>query len=218
MIVQWCVKGLALPSDADARQIINSGSGLICNWWRAALQQPPFQQPPFDQIKTKLTPTGIDMHVNHFTEIDRATMQTYSTQSPFISLSAGVVERNAAAQTNIVHRARKTALWFGSNFGHSKFAYLFTCWVVLAPRRAVPLEGVAEEVRDLNTYRRYSAFQTEGEVVAKLRVPDNQIKSCEKWQFLPARAGRRPCLRIKWTQFNPRFTPPERLTNIRQLI
>jgi hypothetical protein len=218
MIVQWCIKGLALPSDADARKIINSGLGLISNWWRGALQQPPFQQPPFDQIKTKLTPAGIDMHVNHFTEIDPATQQAYSAQSPFISLSAGAVERNAAAQTNIVHRARKTALLFGTNFGRLHFAYLFTCWVVLAPRRAVSLEGVAEEVRDLNTYRRYSAFQTEGEVVAKLRVPDNQIKSCEKWQLHPMGPDGRPCLRVKWTQVNPRFIPPERLTNIRQLI
>ena len=176
-------------------------------------------QPPFDQIKTKLTPAGIDMHVNHFSQTDPATLRPYSVFSPFISLSAGTVERNAAAQANIVHRARKTALWFGTNFGRTDVAYLFTCWVVLAPRRAVELEDVAEEVRDLNTYRSYSAFQTEGEVIAKLRVPDNHIKSCEKWRWHRLGGpGGRPCLRIEWTQFNLRFTPPERLTNIRELI
>lgn len=53
--------------------------------------------------------------------------------SPFISLSAGTIERDAAAQTNHVRSARQTALWFGTEFGNETTAYLFTCWVLLAP-------------------------------------------------------------------------------------
>src|SRR6267142_2148165 len=71
---------------------------------------------------------------------------------------------DATAKTNYVHRARKVGFWFGSNFGASPTAYIYVCWVVLAPRSAVEVEAIAEEVRDLNTYRRYSDFQTEGEI------------------------------------------------------
>jgi hypothetical protein len=35
MIVQWCMKGLSLPGDVEARAIIDSRAGLLSNWWRA---------------------------------------------------------------------------------------------------------------------------------------------------------------------------------------
>jgi len=40
---------------------------------------------------------------------------------------------------------------------------------------AVEISHMAEEVRELNIYRRYSAFQTEGEIVAKIEVSARQI-------------------------------------------
>ncbi|MEI5135093.1 hypothetical protein RB199_26505 [Streptomyces libani] len=124
------------------------------------------------------------------------------------------MERDAAAQTNIVHRARMTALWFGTDFGRKDECYLYLCWVVVSPRRAVEIEGMAEEPRDLNTYRRYSAYQTEGEITAKVLIPDNQIMGCEKWEWdqsanMMSRA---------WLHPNPRFTPPDTLSNVRELI
>jgi hypothetical protein len=78
----------------------------------------------------------------------------------------------------------------------------------------VEVEGVAEEVRDLNSYRRYSAYQTEGEVVAKVFIPDNHIQQCQKWAF--DRASRK--VTPDWVYPNPRFTLPDRLSNIRELI
>ena len=86
--------------------------------------------------------------------------------------------------------------------------------MALAPRVAVTIESVSEEVRDLNTYRRYSQFQPEGEVIAKVWVPDNQIKECEKWTW------DRKDLMFKraWSYPNSRFTLPEMLTNVRELI
>ena len=130
-------------------------------------------------------------------------------------MSAGSVERDTLAKTNRVHRSRSTALWFGSEFGAQAKAYLYVCWVILAPRTAVEVEGVAEEVRDLNTYRRYSDFQTEGEIAVKINLPHNQIKCVERWDW-PTSAGGR--ITRRWVHPNPDFTPPERLTNIRELI
>jgi hypothetical protein len=208
VIVQWCVKGLSLPSDEDARDLLDGCGGLQCNWWRAVHSITP------RGVRSKLTMASLDRHVNHFEEVDPATAQPFRHQSPYISLSAGVVERDSAMKTNFVRRARQTALWFGTEFGEQDHAYLYVCWVVLSPRPTVEIEGVAEEIRDLNNYRRYSPFQTEGEVTAKIAVPDNQIASCERWDLDRAM----PAFRQKWVYPNPRFTPPEQLSNVRELI
>jgi hypothetical protein len=208
MIVQWCVKGLNLANDTVARDIIDGRGGLVCNWWRRVGQITPAEQ------RDRLNPNSIDMHVNQFTTTDPATGRPFSEDTPFISLSAGTVERDAVAKTNLVHRARRTALFFGTDFGRYPKAYLFICWVVLAPRSAIEIEGVAEEIRDLNTYRRYSPFQSEGEIAAKIIVPDNQIHSCEKWEIRPGDDH----FHQSWASPNPRFTPPERLSNVRELI
>jgi hypothetical protein len=208
MIVQWCMKGLALRGDAEARAIIDSREGLVSNWWRAvgSIRQA--------DKSAKLTFANLDLHVNHFTDPDPATGKPFCELSPFISLSSGTVERDAVAKTNYVHTALRTALWFGTNFGATDTAYLYTCWIMLGIREAVEVEAVAEEIRDLNTYRRYSAYQTEGEVAAKIVVPDNHIQKCEKWLWDKAARTIMP----GWVQMNPRFTPPEMLSNVRELI
>lgn len=208
MIVQWCVKGLSLPSDEHARGLIDGRSGLVCRWW---LKHNPL---PRNEVDLKLTQQNLNLHVNHFKSVDPATGLPFCEESPFISLSCGTVERDAVAKTNFVHTARHTALWFGTQFGAEREAYLYTCWVVLAPRSAVSVQGVAEEIRDLNTYRRYSPYQTEGEVTAKIIVPSNQIRGCEKWVW------DRPSNRIEreWEYLNTGFTAPEALSNVRELI
>lgn len=208
MIVQWCVKGLQLNSDAEARAIIDSRGGLFCNWGRTV------HEIPICDIPDKLTARNLDMHVNHFLATDPATGQPFYKNSAFISLSCGTIERDAAAQTNLVHRARQTALMFGTQFGERTIAYLYLCWVVIGPRSAVEVQGVSEEIRDVNTYRRYSQFQTQGEVTAKILVPDNQIRWCEKWEW--DRPGR--IFNLVDVFRNPRFVRPEKLSNVRELI
>jgi hypothetical protein len=208
MIVQWCVKGLNLAGDSEARNVIDSRMGIVSNWWRNVHTITP------NLKRDKLTPRNLDLHVNHFTSNDPTTSRPFCENSPFISLSCGTVERDKLAQTNLTHRARRTALWFGTSFGQVDTAYLYTCWVILAPRPAVEVEGVAEEIRDLNAYRRYSAFQTEGEVTAKILVQDNHIRDCEKWE----KDRTAMIYRRRWVYPNPRFTPPEQLSNVRELI
>lgn len=208
MIVQWCIKGLALESDKAARWILDSRAGLASNWWRAV------RTLNRAEIPDKLTPANLDFHVNHFSDLDAATGLPFSERTPFISLSCGSVERDVTAKTNYVHAALRTALWFGTNFGARDSAYLYTCWILVGTRQAVEVEAVAEEIRDLNTYRRYSAYQTEGEVVAKVIVPDNHIEKCQKWTW--DRTARK--IVPDWIQANPRFTPPSILSNVRELI
>ena len=157
---------------------------------------------------------NLDLHVNHFTDKDLSTGLPFADRTPFISLSCGSVERDAAAATNYVHTALRTALWFGTNFGANGTAYLYTCWVLVGTRDAVEVEAVSEEIRDLNTYRHYSAYQTEGEVAAKVVVPDNHIQKCQKWNWDRAALTITP----DWVHHNLRFTQPEKLSNIRELI
>lgn len=208
MIVQWCIKGMSLPDDGTARAIIDSGEGIICNWWRQLGRISP------SQIGQVLTEVNLDRHVNHFSKPDPLTGRPFSESTPFISLSAGTVERDALAKTNYARRARRTALWFGTDFGRLDRTYLFTCWLLLAPRPAVGIEGVGEEVRDLNSYRRYSPYQTEGEVTAKIVVPANQIQCLERWTLDAAQQLFTPT----WVHRNPIFVPPEQLSNVRELI
>jgi len=208
MIVQWCIKGMHLPDNPTAARLIDDRMGIVSNWWRTAGKINPAQ------VRAKLSPHNVNMHVNHFTQIDPVTGKPFCEGTPFISLSAGGVERDVFARTNHVHTARRTALWFATQFGKKDYGYLYTCWVLLAPRMAAEVEALAEEVRDLNTYRRYSAYQTEGEVLAKIAVPDNQIQKCERWQLNASRTA----YECVWDHPNMRFTDPHRLTNVRELI
>lgn len=207
MIVQRCVKGMNLPGDDIAKAIIDKKVGILCRWWCDVGSITPAQ------IRDKLTPDNIEMHVNQFTAYDPLTNRKFSETTPFISLTAGTIERDTILKTNVAHSARRIALEFGSNFGDEPVAYLFYCWLVIAPRRAVEVKTVAEEVRDLNVYRRYSAYQTEGEIAAKIEVPANQIERCEKWSVTASGDFARD-----WIHLNADFAPPETLSNIRDLI
>jgi hypothetical protein len=60
VIVQWCIKGLALPDDASARRIIDNQSGIVCNWWRAAGTISPSDR------RGKLNDTNLNYHVKGF--------------------------------------------------------------------------------------------------------------------------------------------------------
>jgi hypothetical protein len=199
---------MRFADDDAARRIIDRRTGICSNWWRTVgkISQPA--------ISDKLTPANLDLHVNHFSGRDPGTGSPVSELTPFISLSSGTVERDSVMRTNFIHTALRTALWFGTGFGAANTAYLYTCWVLVGPRAAVEVRGVAEEIRDLNTYRRYSAYQTEGEIAAKVVVPDNQIAQCQKWTW--DRVSR--TMISGWIQRNPRFTMPDVLSNVRELI
>ena len=179
MFVQWCVKGVrgrqdgepasAGLIDSDARAVVDKGTGILCNWWRNVGTISP------QETREKLTAFNLDRHIHDY--------DTFKDETPFISLSAGCVERDVALRLNRVHEAQDVALRFATNWGEDH-GYLFYCWVVVGLKPAVSVQAVAEEVRELNTYISYSDFQLEGEITAKINVPANQILRCERWDTL----------------------------------
>jgi hypothetical protein len=209
MFIQWCVKGVrsrlageepgAGIDQAEARAMIEGGDGIKCNWWRNAGKISTAEQ------RDKLTQANLERHIHDY---DR-----FKDETPFISLTAGCVERDAALRFNRIHEAQEVALRFATNLGE-RDGYLFYCWVVVGLKPAAGVEGVAEEVRELNTYLSYSDFQLEGEVTAKIYVPANQIQRFERWEAKDGRVTGKP----DWEYRNQRFDTPALISNIRHLL
>jgi hypothetical protein len=210
MFVQWCIKGVRgrLPGedaaigidDSDAHAMVLGGQGILCNWWRTAASISPAAR------RTKLTAANLDRHVHDY--------DTYGAQTPFISLTAGCVERDVGLRLNRVHEAQDVALRFGTDWG-ARPGYLFYCWVVVGLKPAVSVEGVAEEIRELNTYLSWSDYQLEGEVTAKINVPANQIHAWERWDC--DHHGKVNGTNT-WRHLNPRFDSPALISNIRDFL
>ena len=210
MFVQWCIKGVRgrLPGesdgagidDAEADAMVFGGGGIICNWWRnAGTISPP-------AMRARLTAANLDRHVHDY--------ETFGPQTPFISLTAGCVERDIALRLNRVHEAQDVALRFGTDWGE-RHGYLFYCWVVVGLKPAVSVEGVAEEIRELNSYLSWSDYQLEGEVTAKINVPANQIHAWERWD---ADGDGSVNKTSTWRKLNPRFDSPALVSNIREFL
>ena len=138
-------------------------------------------------------------------------MTTTGSETPFISLSSGSVERDALVKQNFVYSALDTALMFATQ-DWTRPGALFYLWVPVSYQRAVSLSAVAEPVRDLNIYQRWSPYQLEGEITAKVGIPANQIEKVEWWDEGYSRQNAQHI----WP--NPNYVDPEPLSNIRKLF
>jgi hypothetical protein len=194
-------------NSAQAQSILN-GDGLACNWWRNARHISP------GEIDERLTPAELDLHVNSYDKKHPSRNGTVEDLTPFISLAGGSVERHKFLKTNDVRSAHQTALYFASNFGETGECFLFYCWVVVGLRPAVAVRQLAEEVRELNTYHSYSAYQAEGEVLAKIEVPVRQIHRYERYQISRDRF-RRLQISDPVTYINQNYIEPHSVTNFR---
>jgi hypothetical protein len=121
------------------------------------------------------------------------------------------VSREIQYRANVVHRAQMVASEFATDYGRTRGVLIY-CWVVTSTVPAVSIEGVAEELRDLNSNRPYSAFQLEGEVAAKIRVPARQLYA---YQWVELRGL---TYRLEPAEFNPTFAPPSPLSDIRAAL
>lgn len=193
MIVQKCLKGVHGITTKDAQDIL-SGGGILCNWWRNVGSISP------SQVRQKLTASNLDLHVNNYAAVQADT--------PYISLTAGCVSRNQYLKTNIVLPARTIAVEFATD-GGMHAGYIFYCWLLVGLNPAAEIEGIAEEIRELNTYQSYSPYQTEGEIAAKVLVPANQIEGFEKVDSNGQSKS--------WVS-NPNFVPPSKVNNSRDAI
>lgn len=204
MYVQWCVKGIAGPSadgtrtgvsKSDAFDLVRNGGGIVSNWWRNKKKITPIDTHGI------LTDTALDQHRHQYGAVKKRT--------PFISLSAGSVERDRLLRLNRVHSAIDTALGFATD-NWTRPGALFHCWVIVAPNPAVTVSGVAEAVRDLNVYHGYSDWHLEGEITAKIRVPANQIQRVEWWD------GAQSTSAPVDQHVNPDFQDPGPVLNLRE--
>lgn len=202
MIIQKCVKGISGTynglnsgiSKTEAFDLIRDETGIMSNWWRQKGAITP------TEIADILTSRNLDRHLHDY--------QNYGPETPFISLAAGSVER--LASHNQIHSAIETALEFATDWWQVPGALSY-CWVQVGLNPAVEISGIAEEVRNLHTYRRWSPYQLEGEITAKIHVPANQIEKVEWWDGSVDKIAPLDVL------VNRNFSPPERLANIREL-
>jgi hypothetical protein len=207
--VQMCIKGVSGITSREADDII-SGSGLRCNWWRRQETITP------REYTSRLTATELSLHINSYGEQHPERKGKIREETPFISMTAGAVERSTFHRTNFFHPAHRTALLFASNFGEpGDKCFLFYCWVIVGLSPAVEVMQLSEEVRELNTYRRYSAFQTEGEIAAKIEVTAPQIEKYERYRVW------RPAARVvkfsrEEEKLNPLYVDPYSIVNIRE--
>ena len=204
MYIQRCVKGIPGSRNGDdgvtwaeAKQIISGSKGIISNWWRQLTTISP------EQIADVLTHQNLDRHLHDY--------GTFGSRTPFISLACGAVERNTLIQNNFLYSAIDTALQFATD-DWARPGALFFVWVPTSHEPAIPLSAFAEPVRDINIYRRWSPYQLEGEITAKISIPANQIEKVEWWDSGYSRAAPEDL----W--INPDYVEPDPLSNIRDLF
>jgi hypothetical protein len=206
MYVQWFAKGIGgrrdnepgdRPTMFEAFSIVASAAGIQSNWWRAKGTIRP------DEIAQVLSETNLDRHLHSYA--------TYGKHSPFISVAAGCVERDALLQQNFVYSAIDTALDFATD-AWARPGAIFYGWTIVGLNPAVPMSGISESVRELNVYRRWSPYQLEGEVTAKVYIPANQIERIEWWD--PAHNRTAPYQ----IYHNADFESPHAISNVRELF
>lgn len=213
MIIQHVIKGLGGISRDDARRIL--AGGIICNWWRKV---DPLPNP---EIPARLNERNLEWHQNRYDEPDPLEAnEPFGRHTPFISVTAGTVERDAMAYRNIIHPAWQVALEFATD-GWRRDGYLFYCYVFVLGRPSIPHRGFSEEKRELNIYTGFSPFQPEGEITAKIIIPPTQIERFDFYDLAQVQqdlaAGRLPMPAA--TEPSPGlYRPPEDIANIRSYL
>jgi hypothetical protein len=212
MFFQKVLKGITGLTRQNASEMFVAG--IQCNWWRKVHRISPIQ------IVEKLNERNLDWHLNHYDESDPLMNHApFHENTPFISVTAGVVERDAFLRRNIVFDPFVTALRFATRdfatTGHIFYAYVFTLG-----RQSIELVEFAEEVRELNIYQNFLPFHPEGEITAKVEIRGPQIERWEEYDgpatFQAFMNGDLP--EPTATQVNSIYAPPEQYCNIRGLV
>lgn len=220
MFVQMCVKGMRGTGSGrgdgitlDDACAIMTQRGLVCSWWRNT------RHITQADIDARLTDQELDLHVNSFDEIHPTRGGLVKDQTPFISLTAGQVERREYEAKNSTHPAQLTALQFATDCGTLYGeCFLFYCWVMVSMRPNVPVRHLAEEVRELNTYTKFSWFQLEGEIAAKIEVPPRQIEKFEHYECRDRGDGLPEFRRFGTVPNDRLYVNPHNVTNYRPML
>jgi hypothetical protein len=109
MIFQKVLKGISIQREHDARKILED-LGIVCNRWRNA-GGPLTPQ----DIRERLTDRNVEWHLNHYDDPDPMEHgDKFSFNTPFISTTAGCVERDARSGRNPAFSALITAVKFAT--------------------------------------------------------------------------------------------------------
>jgi hypothetical protein len=212
MFFQKVLKGIAGLSRDDADSVFLNG--IHCNWWRRVGQISPAE------IVDKITDRNLDWHLNHYDEPDPTMRGTpFRENTPYISVTAGTVERDEFLQRNLVFDPFITALRFATNDFTTK-GYVFYAYVFTLGRKSVELCEFAEEVRELNVYQNFLPFHHEGEIAAKIEIRGRRIERWEEYDGPTALTALQSATipPPTFTRENPLFAGPERYCNIRGLV
>jgi hypothetical protein len=98
----------------------------------------------------------------------------HGADSPFVSLTAGTRDLTNARGAFRPFRAWETAVRFATRNGKTA-GVVFEGWVITLGVPSWHISGVAEDIRDHNSYPRFNAYWNQGEVTAKLLVPPMQV-------------------------------------------
>ena len=209
MILQRVLKGVGGVSFHQAQAMLHSG--IICNWWHNV------NPLPNEEIPLRLTDRNLDWHQNRYTDPDpQENDEPFREHTPFISVTAGTVERDAVRARNVLHPAWQVALEFATE-GWQRDGYIFYCYVFVLGRRSVAHRAFAEEIRELNIFTGFSPFQPEGEITAKIIIPPTQIQKFELFEMARVNAdlaaGRLPT--PSQTEWNLFYQDPDEISNVR---
>lgn len=214
MIIQKVIKGI---TGAISRQAADDilRTGILCKWWQQV------QTLPEAEIPGKLTDRNLMWHQNFYDQPDpEQDDRPFGELTPFISTTAGTVERYPFLQRNILTPAWLEALYFATDFFNRDDGYLFYCYVFVLGKKSVGHKNFAEELRELNIYTDFSPFQPEGEITAKISIPPPQIEKYEHWALSDVirdlNAGREP--RPGDTVPNNLYLPAENYNNVREFL
>jgi hypothetical protein len=205
------LKGIAGLSDEQARDMVVQ-RGLVSNWWRDVGTITP------QGGAHRLTEENLYRHLSEYDKADPVSGRPFGETTPYISATAGVVERDAFLRRNLLQPALLTALSFAAGPG-GETGHVFYFYVLTLGRKTVAFEEFAEEVRELNIYTRYLDFHDEGEVAAKVHVPCRCIERVARFPATAAqifRHGVHPA--PEWSFANPGYVPPEEYTNVREVL
>jgi hypothetical protein len=196
LFFQTVLKGIGGIGDDEADAILTR-DGIMCNWWRTVGEISP------SEWQAKLTERNVLWHLNHYNDVDPSTGSPFSKNTPFISTTAGTVEREPT--DNVKFPGFATAIRFATG-DFTRDGYVFYGYVYTLGKKALVLVDFSEEVRDLLIYTSFLPFHPEGEILTKIHIPAVRLEKFEKY----AADGRLIC-----TKANANYAAPERYTNIR---
>lgn len=220
MFFQKVLKGIADLSRDQAEDMVD-GTGIVCNWWRLVGVLPN------NHIKERLTEANLLAHLNSYDAplpsgeplVASHGAKTYGDITPFISTTAGAVQRDLFHRRNVVFPSFMTALCFATrNFTTN--GYIFHGYVTTLGTQAIPLRSFGEEVRELHIYTQFLQFHHEGEIVAKIDIPPVQIEKAEEYDGSKSLAAldRGDIPVPTHLVSNSDFVPPEFYSNVRGLL